>query len=255
MEHWLRGEVCGGKGLGVAEEHCLGREGWVRVRCGRGHAGLVRRVLLGEAVEFRGGVLRSDHHVGEAVCDLDNLPCFRLCAGEEFQEILQLTGSLVFQEPLGAARLVGVPAEMRRAAGELGLLAGEEVLPGLVDERLVEEAVDDARVHPLGLCLARLKVAGDVLDVALARGVQGRAEAAGPVLSLAEVAHYFFRVRARLAAVRLFVVLVEGVGAPKGPVAAWLRARVLLPALVEFVLVALPVVLSLKGRVARRAAV
>lgn len=60
---------------------------------------------------------------------------------------------------------------------------------------------------------------------------------------------------ARLAAVALLVVLVERIGTPEATVAARLGARVLAPALVKLILVALPVVLALEARLARGAPV
>lgn len=119
----------------------------------------------------------------------------------------------------------------------------------------MQQAVDDARVHPVSLAQARLEMPGHMLNVTLAGRMQGRAEAAGPVLALAEESNHLFGVGTGLAAVALLVMLVERVGAPETAVAAGLGAGILSPALVELVFVTLPVVLALETRLTRGAPV
>ena len=161
-----------------------------------------------------------------------------------------MTRILLLQESLCTSCLAGVPAELGSPAGVLGLLADHQGIPGFVDERLMEQTVDDPRMHPVALGEAGLEVSGHVLDVALAGRVERRAEAAGPVLAFAEKLDHLVGMGAGLAAVALLVVLVERVGAPETAVAARLGARVLPPSLVELVLVALPVVLALEASLA-----
>lgn len=133
------------------------------------------------------------------------------------------------------------------------MLLSNECVPCCVDEWLVEEAVDDARVHPVILAEARLKVARNVLDVAFAGWVKSGAEAASPVLALSQKLDHFFGVRAGFASVALLVMLVERVRAPEATVAAGFRAGVFSPALVKFVFVAFPVVLAFKASLTRGA--
>lgn len=171
---------------------------------------------------------------------------------EEFKVILKLPGSFVLQKALSSSGLVGVPAELWPSARELGLLALDEILPRLVNMRLVQKAVNDPGVHPLSLGQARLKMARDMFNVALTGGMQCRAESTGPVLAFAQVLDDFLGVRARLATVALFVMLVEGVGPPEASVAARFRARVLSPALMELIFVPFPVILALEASLTRR---
>lgn len=144
-----------------------------------------------------------------------------------------------------------MPAELGSSAIILRLLADDKCVPSLVDQGLVQETIDHPRVHPVTLGHTRLEVAGDVLNMALASRVKSRAEAAGPVLALSKELDHLFGVGTRLAAVALLVVLVERVGTPEASVATRLGAGVLAPALVELVLVALPVVLALEARLTR----
>jgi hypothetical protein len=137
----------------------------------------------------------------------------------------------------------------------LDLARRQNIFPGFVDERLMEKAVDDARVHPVAFCLAGFEVAGYMLDVSLAARVQGRAETARPILALAEVLDHLLGVRTALASVGGLVVLVKGIGAPERAIAARLRTRILLPALVKLLFVSLPVVFPLEARLARGAPV
>ena len=74
-----------------------------------------------------------------------------------------------------------------------------------------------------------------------------------PCRLLLRIPHDAVRVGTRRAAVSVLVVLVEGIGAPEDAVAV--RAGVALVALVELVLVALPVKLALEGDVAEGAPV
>lgn len=119
----------------------------------------------------------------------------------------------------------------------------------------MQQAVDDARVHPVSLAQARLEMPGHMLDVTLTGRMKGRAETTGPVLALAQEPDDLFGVRTRLAAVALLVMLVERVGAPEAAVAAGLGAGILPPTLVELVFVTLPVVLALETRLTRGAPV
>lgn len=110
-------------------------------------------------------------------------------------------------------------------------------------------------MHPVVLGQARLKVPGNVFDVTFACRVEGRAEATSPILALPEKLDNLFRVWASLASMALLMMLVKGIGAPKAAVAAGFGARILSPALVELILVSLPVIFSLEARLARRAPV
>lgn len=148
-----------------------------------------------------------------------------------------------------------MPTELRTASTKLSLLTRHHGVPGIVDERLVQQTVDDARVHPVSLAQARLEMPGDMLNVTLSCRMQGRAEATGPVLALAQESDDLFSVRTRLAAVALLVMLVERVGAPEAAVAARLGAGIFPPALVELVFVTLPVVLALETCLTRGAPV
>jgi len=107
--------------------------------------------------------------------------------GEELEKILELTWTLILHEALRTTGLCGVPAEIGLTSVEFIRLGHEDILPGLVDQRLVKKAVDDPRVHPVRLGLSRLKMPSDVLDMAFSRGVKGRAEAASPILSPLEI--------------------------------------------------------------------
>lgn len=173
-----------------------------------------------------------------------------LVAREELEKVLQLARVLLLEETLSSSGLAWMPAEARSSAGMLGLLAVEEGLPSFVDQGLVKETVNNTRVHPFTLRHARLEVTSNMLYVTFAGWVQGRAEAAGPVLSLSKELDDFFGVWAGCATMTLLVMLIKGVGPPETSVAAGLRARVLPPSLVELVLVALPVVLALEARLA-----
>jgi hypothetical protein len=73
--------------------------------------------------------------------------------------------------------------------------------------------------------------------------MQGRAKATRPVLALEQKLDYFLSMRASLAAVALFVMLVERVGSPEASVTTRFRTRVLPPAFVKLVFVPLPVIL------------
>src|SRR5690606_34524191 len=109
---------------------------------------------------------------------------------------------------LRPSSLGGVPTEMSLPASKLTLLLTEDVLPSLMNERLVKKAVDDPRMRPVSLGLARLKVSRYVLDVPLPGWMQGCTETTSPVLPLPQVLHNLLRVRARLAAMRGLVMLV-----------------------------------------------
>lgn len=94
-----------------------------------------------------------------------------------------------------------------------------------------------------------------MFDVAFTSRVEGGAKAASPVLAFAEEFDNLFGVGASLAAVALFMMLVEGIGAPETPIASRFRAGVLSPTLMKFILVALPVIFSFETGLARGAPV
>lgn len=116
----------------------------------------------------------------------------------------------------------------------------------------MEQAVYNTRVHPLAFGHARFEMTCHMLNVSFPGRMQGGAEATGPVFALAQEFDDLLGVRAGGAAVALLVVLIERVASPEAPIAAGFGARVLPPALVEFVLVALPVILALEACLARR---
>jgi hypothetical protein len=159
-----------------------------------------------------------------------------------------LAGILVLEESLGTASFAWVPTELRPSSVVLGLLANDKRVPSLVDQRLVQKTINNTRVHPVAFGHARLKVAGNMFDMALASWMKSRAEATSPVLTFSEEFDYFLSVGTSLAAMTLLVMLIERVGSPKTAVTSRLGTRVLAPALVKLVLVALPVVLALKAR-------
>lgn len=196
----------------------------------------------------RGGRCRLDD-VGQFICNTNNPLGFRLISREEFEEILELAGVLLLQETLGPTSLAGVPTELGPST-KAGLLAGDEILPSGMDERLVEQAIDYSRVHPVVLSEAGLKMASNVLDVAFTGRMQGRAETTSPKLALAQKLDHLFGVRTCRATVTLLVMLIERVGAPKAAIAARLRAGVFPPALVKLVLMSLPIILALEACVA-----
>lgn len=115
----------------------------------------------------------------------------------------------------------------------------------------MKKAVDNARVHPVVFAETGFEVSGNVFDVTLAGRVKSGAKAAGPVLALSQKLDHFFGMRARFTSVTLLVVLVERVGAPEAAVAAWLWARILAPALMEFIFMSLPVIFALEAGLAR----
>lgn len=224
-----------------------GHERHARVEALRGKAGMR---ILGRW-DGRGG----EDDISKIIRHADDPLGLALIAREELEEVLQLAGVLILKETLGASRLAGVPAELRSTAVVLGLLAHNESIPGLMDERLVEEAIHDSRVHPVTLGHARLEMTSDVLNMALASRVKRRTEATSPVLALAEELDDLLGVGACLATMALLVMLVKRVGTPEAAVATRLRAGVLAPALVKLILVALPVVLALEASFARGAPV
>lgn len=196
----------------------------------------------------RGNGCRGENNVSQIVCHADNPLGLALIAREELKKILKLAGALVLEEALRTASLAGVPAELRSTTVVLWLLADNQRVPSLVDERLMQQTVNDTRMHPITLRHARFEMASDVLDVTLTRRVKSRAETTSPVLALTKKLDHLFSVGASLAAVALLVVLVERVGTPEAAVATRLGARILAPTLVKLILVALPVILALKAR-------
>jgi hypothetical protein len=154
---------------------------------------------------------------------------------------------------LRTAGTAGMPAESRAAAPIRGLFAGDEGFPGFMNQGLVQQAIDNARVHPLALGHARFEMACHVLDVSFASRMKGRTETASPVLALTQESHHLLGVRARLATMALLVMLVERVGTPEAAIAPRLRARIFPPAFMELVFMALPIVFALEARLTRRA--
>jgi hypothetical protein len=166
---------------------------------------------------------------------------------------LKLAGILVLEESLSTTGFAWVPTELRSSSIVLGLLANDKRIPGFVDQRLVQKTIHNTRVHPVTFGHARLKVAGNMFDVALASWVKSRTKATGPVLAFSKELDYFLGVGTSLAAMTLLMMLVERVGSPKTAVTSRFGTRVLAPALVKLILVALPVVLALEARFTGRA--
>lgn len=148
-------------------------------------------------------------HVGQVKGNADDPLGLALVAREELEQVLELAGILLLQEALSTSRLARVPTELGTASAKFSLLSRHKSIPGPVDEWLMQETVDDPRVHPLGLAQARLEMSGHMFNVSLARRMKGRAETTGPILALAEKLDHLFCVGTRLAAVALLVVLVE----------------------------------------------
>jgi hypothetical protein len=94
-----------------------------------------------------------------------------------------------------------------------------------------------------------------MFDVTFPCRVKGRTKAASPILALPEELDNLFRVWASLAPMTLLMMLVKRVGTPKAAIAAWFRAGIFSPTLVELVLVSLPVIFSLETCLTRRAPV
>lgn len=174
---------------------------------------------------------------------------------EELKKILELPIVLFLKETLGAASLTGVPAELWPPTHIVGLFAIDQGVPGFMNERLVQKTIDDTRMHPVTFSQARLEMAGNMFDVTLSGRMQSRTEATSPVLALTEELYHLFSVGASRTAVALLVVLIERIGAPETPIAARLWAWVLPPTLMEFILVAFPVVLALEASLTRGAPV
>lgn len=198
---------------------------------------------------------RREHDVRKIICNAHDPLSFSLITREEFEQILKLTGALVLKETLGATCLAGMPAELRSTTIVLGLLAHNKRIPSFMNKRLVKKTIDNARVHPVTFGHARFEMTSNMLNMALAGGVKSRTEATSPVLALAQELDHFLSMRARLAAVTLFVMLVERIGTPEATVTARLGARILAPALMKLILVTLPIVLALEARLARGAPV
>lgn len=215
---------------------------------GRRRRGLGRLVGVW-AFEAVARGLRGRGELSKVECEAGDVGGVVFCGVEELEEVLQVSGRLVLEEALLPARCLCVPAVARLLLlGDVAEARADDVLPCGVDAGLVEEAVDDVRVVPVGLCAARLVVQADVVDVPVHGRQERGAEAARPRALLTRVLDDFVGVRARLAVVPRLVVLVECVCAPEDPVAVW--ARILLVPFVELVLVPLPVKLALEFGVA-----
>lgn len=170
--------------------------------------------------------------------------CLLAGSVKKFEEILELTLVLAFDVSLLSAGIVDAPAEHGLVPVELVLLPAHELSPGLEHSWLVQQAVDDVRVHPILFLCTGFEVCGDVFVVLLKLGVHGGAEAASPSPSLPHVLDHAVRVRTRPAAMGRLVVLVESIGAPKALVTV--GARVLPPSLVKLLLVPLPIEFALE---------
>lgn len=131
------------------------------------------------------------------------------------------------------------------------MFARDQRLPGLYDPVLVKEPVDDVRMRPVLFRHTALKVCRHVVDMSLELAVQRRAEPAAVCPPLPHRPHDHFGMWACLTAMGRLVVLVEGIGAPEALVTA--IARVFARAVVELLLVPLPVELALERLITRRA--
>lgn len=105
-------------------------------------------------------------------------------------------------------------------------------------------------MHPIAFRQARLEMACNVLNVALAGRVQSRTETTGPVLALTQEFDHLLGMGTRRATMTLLVMLVEGVRSPETSIAARLGARIFPPSLMELVFVAFPIILALEARLA-----
>lgn len=161
---------------------------------------------------------------------------------------MELTRAFVFHEALRSPSLGGIPAELCLSPCEVALLLSQNILPSFVDERLVKQPINDSRMGPVRLRLACFEVPSNVLHVSFPGRMEGSTEAASPVLPLPEILDNLLGMGACLAPMRRLVMLVESIGSPEATVATRLGARILLPSLVEFFFVPLPVVLSLESR-------
>lgn len=103
-------------------------------------------------------------------------------------------------------------------------------------------------MRPILLRHTALEMCRHVVDVSLELAVQCRAEAATISPSLSHRPHHHLRVWACLTTMSGFVVLIERVGTPKTLVAA--VTGVFARAVVEFLLVSLPIELALEGLIA-----
>lgn len=96
-------------------------------------------------------------------------------------------------------------------------------------------------------------MSGYVIEIAVSTCKEASAKATSPCLLSSRILDNTVGMWASGAAVRVFMMLIERVGAPENAVAV--RTRVALVALVEFILVSLPVKLTLEGDVAKGAPV
>lgn len=106
---------------------------------------------------------------------------------------------------------------------------------------------------PVGLVAPVLIMSCHMVEIPIPGAHKRAAESARPPRPPLRVPHHLLGVRARRAPVGVLVVLVEGVGAPEDAVAV--RARIALVALVELVLVPLPVELALETDITKSAPV
>ena len=113
---------------------------------------------------------------------------------------------------------------------------------------LMEQAVNDVGVQPVGLGAARVKVNSDMVNVLLKLPVQRGAESATPCFPLLRVSDYRFSVGTSLAPMSALVVLIKCVGSPEALVT--IGTRVLPPSLMKLLQVPLPVELPFERLVA-----
>ena len=170
---------------------------------------------------------------------------------EKLQKILKLPRATVLEESRCSTRTFGVPAEP-------GLMFSPqeryELLPGLIDVRLVEETVDYLGVCPVfGFCHAALEMFGHVVEEAVSGGKESGTDTAAPRALPLGVYDYILGMGACGAVVGRLVMLIESVRTPKYPVTA--GAGVPAIPLVKFFLMALPVILACKGGLTRGAPV
>lgn len=187
--------------------------------------------------------------LGKVECEADNMGRIVLCWVEELEQILQVAGCLVLQEALLPPGRLRVPSIVRLLLfGYVAEPRADDVLPLCVDSWLVEKSVDDVGVVPVRLCPPRLVVEADMIDVTVHGWQKGGTESASPCSLFPRVLDDLVSMRARLAVVACLVMLVESVRSPEYTVAV--RTRILLVSLVKFILVPLPVELSLELGVA-----
>lgn len=138
-------------------------------------------------------------------------------------------------------------------AREVAVERREELLPGLVDVGLVQQAVDDERVVPVRLVAAVFIVTSNMIKVAVSAGEKPPAKPTRPCLLPSGVLDNSVGVGTGGATMGVLVVLIEGVGSPEDAVTV--GTGITLVALMELVLVSLPVKLALESNITKSAPV